>query len=115
MCGSTDFHLKLLLASAKAQRQRQPRGPSVETHADDGLLCLVVVDELRFLQGLLKVVHGRLKVSQFHCKARWEARHRSMVTLCVARAPGLPGHSPGHLEACVSWSQPQASGSLTVA
>ena len=37
-----------------------------EAHVDDGLLCLVVMDELRSLQGLLKVVHCRLEVSQLH-------------------------------------------------
>lgn len=52
-------------------------GPSWgKAHADDSLLRLVVVDELRFLQSFLKVVHGRLEVSQLHWGVRGEAQHR---------------------------------------
>lgn len=47
-----------------------------KAHADDRLLCLVVVDEFRFLQSLLKVVHGRLEVSQLHWGATGETQHR---------------------------------------
>lgn len=66
-----------------------------KAHADDSLLRLVVVDELRLLQSFLKVVHGRLEVSQLHWGARGQAQHRYVVTPRVARGSwpagaGLP-------------------------
>ena len=65
--------------------------PEREAHIDDGLLRFVVMDQLRSLQGLLKVVHGWFEVPQLHWReqGRQEDGDRRTVMLCAAlRVPG---------------------------